>query len=222
MEVDEAAGAIKALVDEDADIIWGSAFVPELEGKIRVSVVATGIGAASSLAAAPTTLSDIVGTPIPARPVEAAPARPEPVAKPAATVRPVAAMPAPAPALEPIVPAAPAPTIAPVMVAPPLAARLPEPAIRLTPPAEALPGPVLEDELLLDNAKLVVLAPPTETAELPEPELVEPFEPVRGPSLFDRMAMAARAAVHVDTIDTAVPVEALRPRRRLMFGGAAR
>ena len=56
MEVDEAAGSIKALVDPDADIIWGSAFVPELEGRIRVSVVATGIGAAELLAAAPTPL----------------------------------------------------------------------------------------------------------------------------------------------------------------------
>jgi cell division protein FtsZ len=30
-------------VDEDANIIWGSAFNPDLKGKIRVSVVATGI-----------------------------------------------------------------------------------------------------------------------------------------------------------------------------------
>ncbi len=41
MEVDEAANHIKELVDPDANIIWGSAFNPELEGKIRVSVVAT-------------------------------------------------------------------------------------------------------------------------------------------------------------------------------------
>ena len=43
MEVDEAANHIKDLVDPDANIIWGSAFNNELEGKIRVSVVATGI-----------------------------------------------------------------------------------------------------------------------------------------------------------------------------------
>ncbi|MDM7955044.1 cell division protein FtsZ [Blastomonas sp.] len=43
MEVDEAANHIKELVDPDANIIWGSAFNPDLEGKIRVSVVATGI-----------------------------------------------------------------------------------------------------------------------------------------------------------------------------------
>lgn len=43
LEVDEAANHIRELVDEDANIIWGSAFNPDLQGKIRVSVVATGI-----------------------------------------------------------------------------------------------------------------------------------------------------------------------------------
>ena len=52
LEVDEAANHIRELVDEDANIIWGSAFNPELEGKIRVSVVATGIEAEARPAAA--------------------------------------------------------------------------------------------------------------------------------------------------------------------------
>ncbi|MEO5493987.1 MAG: cell division protein FtsZ [Sphingomonas sp.] len=52
LEVDEAANHIRELVDEDANIIWGSAFNPELEGKIRVSVVATGIEADTSGVAA--------------------------------------------------------------------------------------------------------------------------------------------------------------------------
>ena len=43
LEVDEAANHIRELVDDNANIIWGSAFNPNLEGKIRVSVVATGI-----------------------------------------------------------------------------------------------------------------------------------------------------------------------------------
>ncbi len=43
MEVDEAANHIRELVDEDANIIWGSAFNENLNGRIRVSVVATGI-----------------------------------------------------------------------------------------------------------------------------------------------------------------------------------
>ena len=48
LEVDEAANHIRELVDEDANIIWGSAFNPDLDGKIRVSVVATGIEQSAS------------------------------------------------------------------------------------------------------------------------------------------------------------------------------
>ena len=48
LEVDEAANHIRELVDEDANIIWGSAFNPDLKGKIRVSVVATGIEQSAS------------------------------------------------------------------------------------------------------------------------------------------------------------------------------
>lgn len=53
MEVDEAASHIKELVDPDANIIWGSAFNNGLEGKIRVSVVATGIESEASTMAQP-------------------------------------------------------------------------------------------------------------------------------------------------------------------------
>jgi cell division protein FtsZ len=53
MEVDEAASHIKELVDPDANIIWGSAFNNDLGGKIRVSVVATGIDADVVAAPAP-------------------------------------------------------------------------------------------------------------------------------------------------------------------------
>jgi len=82
LEVDEAANHIRELVDEDANIIWGSAFNPDLEGKIRVSVVATGIEAdsaavAAAAAAEPATRAFSFGrrteSVIPAAPVEAAP-----------------------------------------------------------------------------------------------------------------------------------------------------
>jgi cell division protein FtsZ len=53
MEVDEAANHIRELVDPDANIIWGSAFNENLNGKIRVSVVATGIDQDGSAAAQP-------------------------------------------------------------------------------------------------------------------------------------------------------------------------
>lgn len=44
-EVDEAANRIREEVDPDANIIFGSTFDPNLEGVMRVSVVATGIDA---------------------------------------------------------------------------------------------------------------------------------------------------------------------------------
>ena len=50
LEVDEAANHIRELVDPEANIIWGSAFNPDLDGKIRVSVVATGIEQSAEMA----------------------------------------------------------------------------------------------------------------------------------------------------------------------------
>ena len=43
-EVDEAANTIRDQVDPSANIIFGSTFDEKLEGRVRVSVVATGIG----------------------------------------------------------------------------------------------------------------------------------------------------------------------------------
>src|ERR671919_2472367 len=53
MEVDEAANHIKELVDPDANIIWGSAFNDDLGGRLRVSVVATGIDVEEATQAPP-------------------------------------------------------------------------------------------------------------------------------------------------------------------------
>ncbi len=47
LEVDEAANAISGQVDPEANIIFGAAFDPTLEGVVRVSVVATGMDGAS-------------------------------------------------------------------------------------------------------------------------------------------------------------------------------
>ncbi len=53
LEVDEAANAISEQVDPEANIIFGAAFDPTLEGKVRVSVVATGMDGASIAAIEP-------------------------------------------------------------------------------------------------------------------------------------------------------------------------
>ncbi len=69
LEVDEAANHIRELVDEDANIIWGSAFNPDLEGKIRVSVVATGIEPGAAGQASDTTPVSLSTARAPKRPV---------------------------------------------------------------------------------------------------------------------------------------------------------
>src|SRR5512143_4250552 len=85
LEVDEAANAISDQVDPEANIIFGAAFDPSLDGIIRVSVVATGMDGASIAAIEPKLerrpLSPSVRTPEPAAPA------PEAVA--AAAVEPV-------------------------------------------------------------------------------------------------------------------------------------
>jgi cell division protein FtsZ len=53
LEVDEAANAISAQVDPDANIIFGAAFDPALSNTLRVSVVATGMDGASISAIEP-------------------------------------------------------------------------------------------------------------------------------------------------------------------------
>ncbi|MDX1737806.1 MAG: cell division protein FtsZ, partial [Alphaproteobacteria bacterium] len=52
-EVDEAANRIRNEVDPDANIIFGSTFDESLNGRMRVSVVATGIDANSDIAPRP-------------------------------------------------------------------------------------------------------------------------------------------------------------------------
>lgn len=60
-EVDEACNRIRDEVDPDANIIFGSTFDEALEGTIRVSVVATGIDAASARATTPIGARGLVG-----------------------------------------------------------------------------------------------------------------------------------------------------------------
>ena len=76
MEVDEAASHIKELVDPDANIIWGSAFNSDLDGKIRVSVVATGIEAEAQ-SHAPPAPAKVFAFPGASRTPAAAPAAPK-------------------------------------------------------------------------------------------------------------------------------------------------
>jgi len=76
-EVDEAANRIRSEVDEEAYIIFGSAFDGELQGRIRVSVVATGIDANAERRPAPVVLrAEAPAVSRPAVPEAAKPAEP--------------------------------------------------------------------------------------------------------------------------------------------------
>ncbi len=79
LEVDEAANHIRELVDPNANIIWGSAFNPDLQGKIRVSVVATGIEQTSEMAEEASRPFNMGTSRGPARPSMAVPAAAEPL-----------------------------------------------------------------------------------------------------------------------------------------------
>ena len=86
LEVDEAANAISEQVDPEANIIFGAAFDPSLDGMIRVSVVATGMDGASIAAIEPK---------LERRPMTAPPLRVSDAAPAEAPVYAAAPMPAP-------------------------------------------------------------------------------------------------------------------------------
>ena len=191
MEVDEAASHIKELVDPDANIIWGSAFNPELEGKIRVSVVATGIDA------------EAVSAPEPAR-VFSFPAAKKPVEVEAEA-------PAPAPAVE--VAAAPEPVVVEEVQPAPVAA--PKPAIFEAIPARhtmetPAPAPVAAPRVFSDSDPVpgfssikVSLTPPEPVAVAPEPApsnelLLTPAAAIDGP-------VETIAATHAAPVAEAAP-----------------
>jgi cell division protein FtsZ len=176
MEIDEAANHIRALVDPEADIIWGSAFNPELEGRLRVSVVATGIDQARAVDAVPAapTLEALAPRMAAVPAVEAprstpapAPERAEPVAEIATLFADFGAR-------------AESPR--------PIESRASQPELVLLAPE---PVAVVEDDDELLLVAESILRPVPSSA----PDEMAAAGSVRGPSLFERMAIAARGAV---------------------------
>jgi cell division protein FtsZ len=181
MEVDEVAMHVKELVDEEADIIWGSTFHGELEGRIRVSVVATGIESGRQALDGPA--SAPAAQPAPACAAFKTSPEPKPVRIPAAAG-------VPASGISAATIAAPAPALADLVT---MATCL---------EAQAFQDEIGEDELLLTAERTLVLSPPEGVCEF---ATLDPFTaeaaqsagvvPIRGPSLFERMALAARGVV---------------------------
>jgi len=183
LEVDEAANHIKDLVDPDANIIWGSAFNNELEGKIRVSVVATGIEA------------DASSMPEPAKPFSF-PARSRTEVRVPGSETAVAAVAAPpidAPTLDLAEPATPAPTIEAdedELVLGEEVAISAAPQEREAVVAEQVPPPAGPRRWLQDN----------------DEDAVRPAAPAPAPSrggstLFERMSSMARGSAKVGSAD---------------------
>ena len=168
MEVDEAANHIRELVDPDANIIWGSAFNEQLNGKIRVSVVATGIDTevgAAQPKSQPFRLGDIGVARQAAPPVTLVEPEPEPAV-----------------AQEP----APEVTGGPRRFAAVASEEAPAP----TPRTVTFDDVTGEDELVLDPSLAAAPAAPS----APPPIELTPPEPQKaaGATLFERMSQLAR------------------------------
>ncbi|MBP0493523.1 cell division protein FtsZ [Pararoseomonas indoligenes] len=116
-EVDEAANRIRREVDEDANIIFGTSVDETLNGRLRLSVVATGIDAVSEAkqevqAEAPRVVAIGGGAAVAAQPAGFVPGAPQAPAMRPAVVQPGAGRPAP------VIGASRMATVAPVQSAP--------------------------------------------------------------------------------------------------------
>jgi cell division protein FtsZ len=191
-EVDEAANRIREEVDPDANIIFGSTFDEVLEGRMRISVVATGIEADKAIQPRPlislvsdrskgdaprATLAPFSPSPSPA--AELKPLEQRISEMRAAEPRPVTAEPRFDMKMEPVAP----------MAALPQAQSIEAQAVRNAPfmppkPIEAAPRPV-PAPVAAPVPEPVAVAPQAELRPAPKPAS-------RGPSLFERVTKAGR------------------------------
>ena len=179
LEVDEAANHIRELVDPNANIIWGSAFNPDLDGKIRVSVVATGIEQSAEqaeIASRPMQLGSARG---PAFPGSSAPRSPLAAPEPAPFAQPAAVEPEPQPAAEEA-----------LDLTLDLSEESTAPA---SAPAEELQLGPAEEEEAPAPPRFGRGEPEPEAAPTPAPAATRPA-PAAGSTLFERMANLSRGA----------------------------
>src|SRR5580704_1414946 len=180
-EVDEAANRIREEVDADANIIFGSTFDATMQGRMRVSVVATGIAAMAAQQPAPNYLSLDMNRPMQTgQPALSRPAAPPVgrVAMPAAAMAPPPAPMAAQPVEAPVAPVAAPP--APPMMAPapaPMAAiaqAAPVPApVMATQPAPVAEAPIAAQVMMVAPVEAPAAPPPA-----PAPVPVAPPAPV--------------------------------------------
>ncbi len=215
-EVDEAANRIREEVDADANIIFGSTFDASMQGRMRVSVVSTGISALAAQQPVPNYLNLEMNRPIqtgqPALSRQAAP----PVGRVAMPAAATAAIPA-----APAMPSAPPMAAASAPMAEPIAPQaMPAMAPPVAPIAAAAPAaPVMQ------APPAVMMQAPVAMAPAPEPEPVEAMAPaVEAPAPMAQPIAAAPAAPMqpvvapqkplVDETDWRVTRPAIRPAVR--------
>ncbi|MDF2141283.1 cell division protein FtsZ [Paenirhodobacter sp. CAU 1674] len=167
-ELDEAANRIREEVDPDANIIVGSTLDPNMEGMMRVSVVATGIDAAPAVAEVPVPRRSL------AEPLKPAAEAPKPALN-VTSAQPVMAQPQPAapqPSVQPQAAAQPAPAERSLFDAP-----APQPAYQAPvqqaaddlPPPAYQPRPAARD-VHVDEEAGAFVAPRPRAPGTPSPE----------------------------------------------------
>jgi cell division protein FtsZ len=200
-EVDEAANRIREEVDPEANIIFGSTFDDSLAGRIRISVVATGIDAAAMAQPRPviSLVSDRSRQEPPAPAVAAQPAAAQMAMAPAPATAGTSALAMAQAQPQPVAQAIVQPQPQPTPVAPKLAVPAPTP----VPEAEALERTAVRDSFIPPKpvepqtrpatvAAPVVTPDPYAAAAMANGGRPQPPRKVRGPSLFERVTGAAR------------------------------
>jgi len=206
-EVDEAANRIREEVDGDANIIFGSTFDATMQGRMRVSVVATGIAALASQQPAPNYLSLDMN-----RPAQTGqPALSRPVAPPVGRIAMPAAAMAPAPAIPAAPVAAPMAPPPPVTVVPPPPLAEPAPIAAMAPPAsEPMPEPAMVAEAMPVVAP--VMSAPIEAPAAPAP-VPAPVAAAPAPTPAPASAAAQRPLVDENDWRVSRPSPAKAPTR---------
>lgn len=210
LEVDEAANHIRELVDPNANIIWGSAFNPDLQGKIRVSVVATGIEQSAAQAEEASRPFNLTASRGPVRPQ----AQAEPVQPLFERAAPAPA-PEPEPQPEPEVEAAAEPE-----VEAPAASSDDFPAAEPT-SAEEVAAEPLELELEVEEPAPVAEAQPADDLLNDASRLVEDDQPVAGGFGGRRRGLVSSDSDDLAADDgDAAPVQPTAKAPRVSTGGA--
>ena len=175
-EVDEAANRIRDEVDPNANIIFGSTFDETLQGKIRVSIFATGISRDAEVAPQPVRIKVVSD--------QGAPRKAEPAPAPAASASAEPEIEEPAPA-EPITTAETEPVQA--MAAPAVEPAPIQPMAPRAAQAAVAPRPI--EPTFVGARERAETRPVEQPVAAPEPIRTEPARPAtKSESLFRKVA----------------------------------